>query len=889
MSYTKGLSKGYTYEELVEAYGKRKVDLEIELENEAQYLGQKEFLKKLSKARELGQGADKGTAKSFMETCFPKMKEAIIDFFNEANTGKAGRKHRAYSLLKDVDINLLSYLTIRKTLNVFLGSHYHQIGLNLMAKSIGDVIEDEVRFQKVVNSMSKGQRDKFQQNLNKRISFDVKRTYIRAVERQMLEEGTLESLEVNWSNADKTHVGTKLYELLCMSTGFCRIKLTYPANSMKHKALDKILVAEPSPDIMNFIEQGDEALSLGVSKWLPMVIPPKPWESVYDGGYYLEVKRPVRFVRTRYKTLKDVYEDADLTNAFNAVNAIQSTPWRINNEVLEVAREVLSWRNIPEDLDMPTREASEPPMRPAEADFDEDIHSQWKKDCIRYYQMDNRRKSRRLRLEAILNLAEKYKNESDIYFPHNVDFRGRVYPITILNPQGDDFMKSLLEFSDGVELGEHGATWLAFHGANCYGLDKATIEERLAWVYEHEDYILSIANDPLNDLSWTSTDSPWMFLAFCFEWKKYLLEGNSFKSHLPVAFDGSCSGLQHFSAMLRDKIGGTAVNLVPQAQVADIYKMVAEKVEELCNVDLKEGTDDENAEWVNPSTGEVRHYIKYGTRSLAYDWLQYGITRKVTKRSVMTLAYGSKEYGFSEQVYEDIIMPAIDKNPDAFRSPVQASKYMAKLIWKAVQSVVVKAVEAMEWLQDLAGLLASERDMYGNPLPVIWCSPSGFPVRQSYEKDTYNRLKTVLNGSIYLRDGENPVGNDKVTVFMTYKDDKTHKLDSRKQRNGVSPNFVHSMDACHLMLTVIRCTEKGLGSFQMIHDSFGTHAGNADVMYRTIREVFVDLYTKHNVLQELKDTVSVQLKPSSAEKIRNIPEFGDLNLEEVKDSLYAFA
>ena len=56
-----------------------------------------------------------------METCFPKMKEAIIDFFNEANTGKAGRKHRAYSLLKDVDINLLSYLTIRKTLNVFLG------------------------------------------------------------------------------------------------------------------------------------------------------------------------------------------------------------------------------------------------------------------------------------------------------------------------------------------------------------------------------------------------------------------------------------------------------------------------------------------------------------------------------------------------------------------------------------------------------------------------------------------------------------------------------------------------------------------------------------------------------------------------------------------------
>lgn len=887
MSYSKGLSKGSSYEELIDAYGKRKVDLEIELENEAQDLGRREFLKKLQNYRELNQGANHGTAKSFMEVSFPKVKQAIIEFFNEANTGKAGRKHRAYSLLKDIDVDILAYLSLRTTINTFLSMPF-QVGLNLIAKAIADIIEDEVRFQKVVDTMSVTKKQRFQENLNKRISFDVKRTYIRAIERQMLEEGDLETVEVQWSNADKIHVGTKLYELVCVSTGFCKVKLAYTSHNGKFTVADRALVAEPSSDIMNFIQQGDESLAQGCCKWLPMVIPPKPWDSVYDGGYYLEVKRPVRFVRTRFKTLKDVYEDADLTNAFKAVNAIQSTPWRINTEVLDVAKEILSWKHIPEALDMPTREASEPPMRPPEADFYEEAHTLWKKNCVRYYQQDNRRKSRRLRLEAILGLADKYKNESDIYFPHNVDFRGRVYPVTILNPQGDDFMKSLLEFADGVELGEHGATWLAFHGANCYGLDKATIEERLAWVYTHEDLILSVANDPLNDLSWTSTDSPWMFLAFCFEWKKYLLEGKSFKSHLPVAFDGSCSGIQHFSAMLRDSVGGKAVNLVPQDKVADIYKMVAEKVEELCKKDLKEGTEDGDAEWVNPNTGEIRKYVKYGTKSLASDWLNYGITRKVTKRSVMTLAYGSKEYGFSEQVYEDTIVPAMDKNPNTFKSPVQASKYMAKLIWVAVQSVVVKAVEAMEWLQDLAGLLAKEKDMYGNALPVIWSSPCGFPVRQSYEKDNYSRLKTVLNGSIYLRDGNNPVG-DKCTVFMTYKNNVHSKLDPRKQRNGIAPNFVHSMDASHLMLTVLKCTEKGLNSFQMIHDSFGTHAGNADVMYKTIREVFVDTYTKHNVLQELKETISVQLKPSSAEKIKPIPEFGDLNLEEVKDSLYAFA
>jgi DNA-directed RNA polymerase len=39
-----------------------------------------------------------------------------------------------------------------------------------------------------------------------------------------------------------------------------------------------------------------------------------------------------------------------------------------------------------------------------------------------------------------------------------------------------------------------------------------------------------------------------------------------FVSHLPVAFDGSCNGLQNYSMMLRDEVGGAATNLVPSRE-----------------------------------------------------------------------------------------------------------------------------------------------------------------------------------------------------------------------------------------------------------------------------------------------------------------------------------
>jgi DNA-directed RNA polymerase len=131
--------------------------------------------------------------------------------------------------------------------------------------------------------------------------------------------------------------------------------------------------------------------------------------------------------------------------------------------------------------------------------------------------------------------------------------------------------------------------------------------------------------------------------------------------------DGTCNGLQNFSAILRDEVGGKAVNLLPADKPNDIYTDVAELV-------IKRVEED-----------------AMGGNEIAAGWIGR-VTRKVTKRPVMTLAYGASRYGFAKMVFEDTITPLrgeCKKAGDKGRLPVarngfDAATYMGGLIWDCV-------------------------------------------------------------------------------------------------------------------------------------------------------------------------------------------------------------
>uniref|UniRef100_A0A7S0CI71 DNA-directed RNA polymerase n=1 Tax=Proboscia inermis TaxID=420281 RepID=A0A7S0CI71_9STRA len=100
---------------------------------------------------------------------------------------------------------------------------------------------------------------------------------------------------------------------------------------------------------------------------------------------------------------------------------------------------------------------------------------------------------------------------------------------------------------------------------------------------------------------------------------------------------------------------------------------------------------------------------------------------------------------------------------------------------------------------------------------------------------------------------------------------------------SVSSNYVHSLDSAHMMLTALEMEKRNL-DFTAVHDSFWTHAGNIDEMNEILRDSFVDLYDG-DVLEDLRE--SWKLRYPDIE-LPDLPERGDLDIKDVKDSTYFF-
>jgi DNA-directed RNA polymerase len=318
-------------------------------------------------------------------------------------------------------------------------------------------------------------------------------------------------------------------------------------------------------------------------------------------------------------------------------------------------------------------------------------------------------------------------------------------------------------------------------------------------------------------------------------------------SHLPIALDGSCNGIQHFSAMLRDPVGGAAVNLVPSDKPSDIYGKVAERTVEK----LKELAE----------AGQPESWI-------ADAWVRFGINRKITKRPVMVLPYGGTFRSCSEYVKEAVkerIEGGAD-NPFGDDLP-KACTLLAQTVWASIGDVVIAARAAMSWLQQCARVCVAAGK------PIRWTTPSGFVVVQDYRKLSQARIETRFNGSIL----------NLSSVELS------DQVDTSKQASAVSPNFVHSLDASALVRTICRGLDEGITSWAMIHDSYGTHAADTDKLSTVLREEFVKMYREHDVLREFRDSLAAQLPPEFAEKLPPLPESGTLDIELVTKSPYFFA
>lgn len=550
------------------------------------------------------------------------------------------------------------------------------------------------------------------------------------------------------------------------------------------------------------------------------------------------------------KTAQDYVNElqkCDLSLEYQCVNALQQTPWRINHFVVETLRTCWDsgqeWKGLPprENLPLPKYPFSKEPQYLN--DEEKLTFKVFKSDRGKIHGFNNKSMSRRIQVERTIQLAEDYKDLDSMWYVWQLDFRGRKYPVeSFLSPQNADYSKALLEFSSSATItNDEDARWLAIHGANVFGVDKVSLEDRELWAYMNIQNASDVYNDPLASRWWQEADKPWQALAWCYEWALYndaKQNGESFETRLPCASDGSCNGLQHLSAMLRDKEGGKAVNLMPSDTPQDIYKDVAERATELLR---EEGT------------------------VLATELLNIGVCRKLCKRPVMIVPYSGTQHSCRDYIKEALEEKCKGNNPwgDDFFAP---SNYLAKFVWQAINEVIISAHTVMDYIKNIARLYSQ----LGKPFE--WITPTGLLVRQSYSNTKKLRVRTHLSGS---------------SVKLNYREPIENSIDSRKSVSGSSPNFTHSLDAAALTLTVDKCLKAGVTDFAMVHDSYGTHSPNMVLLNDKLREAFVEMYRDNDVLQNLYDYAVTTLPDGTDVPLP--PQKGDLVIEEVLKSNYFFA
>ncbi|CAK9438697.1 uncharacterized protein LODBEIA_P29210 [Lodderomyces beijingensis] len=548
---------------------------------------------------------------------------------------------------------------------------------------------------------------------------------------------------------------------------------------------------------------------------LPMIVKPCGWNSFYGGGNLYSRTGLVRLrdAPESEAYVKEAAKRDNLKEVFNSLNHLGNTAWTINKKVFDVISHY--WNSGEEYLSIPAvSDTAAFPEKPP-AGTDPLLLFEYQKAMYAAAKEFADKRSQRCDYNYKLEIARAFIGEK-LYLPQNLDFRGRSYPITpFLNHLGGDLTRSLFLFWEGKEVGARGLDWIKIQLANVYGIDKAPLSERIQFVNDSLQEAIKSAEDPYKNKWWTKAEKPWQALSVCFELAEaYSLDDpTKFISHLPIHQDGTCNGLQHYAALGGDIEGANQVNLAPADKPQDVYSFVAKLVEERLAREAAEGN-----ELAKLMQGKVK--------------------RKVVKQTVMTNVYGVTYIGAVAQIKKQI-----DDLFDNENQQYQCAQYLATQVFKSIRELFENAHLIQDWLSESAARITKsvpldfgevgdlEEEMMSQA--VIWTTPLGLPCVQPYRIEKGNMVKTSVQEVFF----NCPSGASKV--------------DARKQKAAFPPNFVHSLDATHMLMTAKVCGDAGM-AFAAVHDSYWTHAGDIDQMNEILREQFVKLHST-DLVQLLRD------------------------------------
>ncbi len=532
---------------------------------------------------------------------------------------------------------------------------------------------------------------------------------------------------IPWSTSIRVKLGGWLLDCIMQSSGwFYKMSI--------RQGRKTIIYVLPTPE---FLDIKDEVMSnaelFSPLAW-PMLIPPRDWTNESPGGYILnEVMHGHDLVRRGDHSL--IQGETPL--AF--LNKIQQVGYKLNPFTVRVAED-LQQAGISVGKFLPIIHHDLPP-KPIDIAENKESRKAYRRAAAEVMNAQAHEFKRSCRTRMTMEAVQRFKDRERYYIPWSFDYRGRAYPIpAFLTPQDTDFGKSLIISADEAYITDEGKEWLAFQCATTYGLDKATMAERLSWTNDNIPLITRVATDPIGNIGdWEAADEPWQFLASCEEYYAVVTKHLREHTRLFVATVATCSGLQILAVLARDRRTAQLVNVLPSDRPQDAYKVVSDVAKLNCPVHIQKVMD-----------------------------------RKVVKRTVMTIPYNAKPFSNRSYIRDALKEKGVEIDKDDLTVTVQAVR-------DAMHNVVPGPMSVMKWIEDEVSKIIRD-----GATELEWVTPSGFIVHQRIMKKKVQRFDLQLLGRCQL---------------SVATEDK-NEVDLARHKAATAPNLIHSLDASLLHLSV---------------------------------------------------------------------------------------
>ena len=588
---------------------------------------------------------------------------------------------------------------------------------------------------------------------------------------------------------------------------------------------------------------------------LPMVCPPLPWSLEERGGFLLPP--PVEYgelVHGRSNT-----EPSD--TAIDALNRLQSQPFRINPFILDLQLELLkkSWEiGTFRSFESTSWKDEHFPLYSSEyiasLEKGSDQYRKVMKELTEAYHNQKLCENQAINPRRIVKQAESLRDEV-FYTPYFFDTRLRMYPACELSMTSGDAVKALLVTAEPKPINDDTRRELLIAIATSADIDKVSKADyftRLQWAEEFvkTPEFLECVTDPVNCNFWKEEfDEKFQCLSYCEEFWALFITGERDTTRVFIGKDQTCSGIQIMSSWTGDITAATATNVVPSDEPRDAYGVVAKKAQELLQDKSWLKTKLEMREEKRQAWNQKNPDNQREERNI-FECDVDKIDRSILKTSVLVRGYGGTHQARRRYVLDALEEKGVEIHP-------QDKGIVVAACLDAMDLCFPQYKELNDWFKRVA--MAACR---AGKEEITWITPNGSKITQNYNTPLFTVTDTHLaSGGHYAQLMVDAKGQSYIQTGWG-------DVKASKHASAIAANFVHSAgDATCMQNAVTKIPEDV--NIQTVHDCYYSTPSEINSLGPIFRQAFYGVVTTpvlQNLLEEndIEDIGLPEMQPFDA-------------------------